>query len=363
MHTVVSLLSDIGRRSQHEKKSCFLFKANGHCVFSGCGVVCHLTIPCEQTSEDLTVRVEYEGRLNHKKEEKQARHICGSAREQMVKTLSHYTPTYVRHQAMAAMPPDVFVSGNRDGVGASGHVLQKIASEAKKSLRFDGNHLQSLLLLREQLRNEDNSSHVVKGYIQHISIVPFTVIAFNEASVRLYHDLCADSVVHCDATGTIVANVTPPVGSSLANEEEKRLLYYCLVVPHPRKGEPPLAVAEMVSAEHSALAISTFIARFRRAESLIYNYKQIIPRTVVIDRSLVLLIAFLKEYNNETVKDFINRAFKLVTKQEDTKGMLCQAKVNPHACTSHVMKDAKQLCSRYVTKRECDVLYTLAKLF
>ena len=55
----------------------------------------------------------------------------------MVKTLSHYTPTYVRHQAMSAMPPDVFVSGNRDGVGASGHVLQKIASEAKKSLRFD----------------------------------------------------------------------------------------------------------------------------------------------------------------------------------------------------------------------------------
>ena len=53
---------------------------------------------------------------------------------------------------MAAMPPEVFVSGNRDRAGASDHALQKITSEVEKSLRYDGNHLQSLLLLPEQLR-------------------------------------------------------------------------------------------------------------------------------------------------------------------------------------------------------------------
>ena len=181
------------------------------------------------------------------------------------------------------------------------------------------------------------TSTSVKGYIQHISIVPFSVIAFTEAGVRLYHmhDLCKEGVLHCDATGTIVANIRSPM--ALAGEEEKRLLYYCLVVPHPRKGQPPLAVAEMVAAEHSALAIGHFIARFRRAESLLYNYKPICPRYVVIDRSLVLLIAFLKEM---TVKSFISRSFRVVTGKATEDDLQL---TTPHACASHVMK---QLCKR-----------------
>ena len=64
---------------------------------------------------------------------------------------------------------------------------------------------------------------------------------------------------------------------------------------------------------------------------MIFNYKQITPRTMVIDRSLVLLIAFLKEYSIETVRDSITNHISLSqSKRACTKGINCQTnfKVN-----------------------------------
>ena len=62
-----------------------------------------------------------------------------------------------------------------------------------------------------------------------ISTSPFYVIAFNEGSVRLYHDLANESVIHCDSTGTIEVNCKAP--SMCATEgENKRMLYYAIVI-------------------------------------------------------------------------------------------------------------------------------------
>ena len=192
-------------------------------------------------------------------------------------------------------------------------------------------------MLKHQLMQEEQSTCDVPGYIQQITATPFQVIAFNEGGVRLYHDLCEKNVIHCDSTGTVVANCTKPA-MCYVQEDTKRLLYYAIVVPSPKKKESPLAVAEMVSSEHSSLAIANFIARFRRAEKLLFNYKASMPMVVVIDRSLALLIAFLKEYNNETIMDFINRSFNEIRGDEvNTPGK----KIIPHACLSHVMKDAR----------------------
>ena len=59
------------------------------------------------------------------------------------------------------------------------------------------------------------------------------------------------------------------------------------------------------------------------------------PSVVVIDRSLALLIAFLKEYTNETIIDFMVHSFSEETASSQGE------KITPHACLSHVMKDAK----------------------
>ena len=162
------------------------------------------------------------------------------------------------------------------------------------------------------------------------------MLAFNEGAVRLYHDIGHESVIHCDSTRTIVANCKSPTMCSLEGST-KKMLYYCIVIPSPKKKESPLAISEMISTEHSALAVGKFMARFRRAEKLLYGYQPVNPKIVVIDRSLVLLIAFLKEFNHESVIAFLSRTY------DQVKGKaLDSTKIVPHACLSHVMKDAKQ---------------------
>ena len=155
------------------------------------------------------------------------------------------------------------------------------------------------------------------------------MLAFNEGGVRLYHDIGHESVIHCDSTGTIVANCKSPTTCSLEGST-KKMLYYCIVIPSPKKKEYPLALSEMISTKHSALAIGNFMARFRRAGKLLYDYRPANPKIIV------------KEFNHESVIAFLSRTY------DQVKGKaLDSTKIVPHACLSHVMKDAKQaiVCS------------------
>ena len=326
-------------KKSFKKKSDLYFKAHAYCMFNKCDVTCNVSIKLNEImkkSSEIQVDVQYDGVIEHTG--KKARHIKGDSRELTAQLLTKYSPSYIRHQGLSLMPAEVFASGNRDGIGATKSVLQKVSSEIKDALRLDDDVIKSLLVLKHQLNKEEsNSCDIVPGYIQQINASPFKVVAFNEGGVRIYHDLCDHNVIHCDSTGTIVANCQTPAMCSVEGKN-KRLLYYAIVVKSPNRKQSPLAIAEMVSAEHSSLAIANFIARLRRAEKLLFNYKPSMPLVVVIDRSLALLIAFLKEYNNETIMDFTRRSFKEVSGETaSTQG----EKIIPHACLSHVMKDAK----------------------
>jgi hypothetical protein len=117
---------------------------------------------------------------------------------------------------------------------------------------------------------------------------------WNENQVRLWHGRCKNDISYLDATGTLVAN-----------HGGKRVLYYALVIRHPVEGEPSLPVAEMVTSDQSAGNIRAFIERFRRDESRLYNDHMSMPRQVNTDYSRAILLAVLKEFNNETMVDFL----------------------------------------------------------
>ena len=122
-----------------------------------------------------------------------------------------------------------------------------------------------------------------------------------------------------------------PTGSS------RTLLYYSLVVKHPVLKRPPVAVAELLSTEHTIMAISHFLEVVRRAEGLLYS-SLVKPRVVVIDRSVVLLTSFLKVFNSETVSEYLHRCFKVVFACGSEKDL---KKLFVLACVSHIMKNAK----------------------
>ena len=127
-----------------------------------------------------------------------------------------------------------------------------------------------------------------------------------EDQIRLWNHRCGDDISYLDATGTIVAN-----------HNGKRVLYYGLVVRH-LNGDPSVPVAEMITNDHSSGNIGSFIKRFRRDESRIYNGRLTSPRQVNIDYSRAILLAVLKEFNNETLETFFQRAYRILN-QKGTK--------------------------------------------
>ena len=58
------------------------------------------------------------------------------------------------------------------------------------------------------------------------SVIPLTVMYWNEATVRLFHDLADHDIISWDATGKIVR-------SSLT---EMKLFYHEITARHPKKG-------------------------------------------------------------------------------------------------------------------------------
>lgn len=199
-----------------------------------------------------------------------------------------------------------------------------------------------LMMLREKLIEEEKRKCIslqkfaLPGYLQRISAYPFHVICFTETGLNIWHNIANKTTVFCDATGSITSlkAKTLPTGSS------RVVLYYSLVVKHTASKCPPVAVAEFISSEHSALAVTHFLDVFRRAEGLIYGSNMLVkPRVVVIDRSQVLLISFLKVFNSESVSEYLHRCFRVVNNccetDQDTEKMFVLS------CVSHVMKNAK----------------------
>ena len=131
---------------------------------------------------------------------------------------------------------------------------------------------------------------------------------WTEDQVRLSHELAGKDVSYIDATGTIVRN-----------HNDKRVLYYAVVLRHPVQGNPPLPVAEMVTNDHTAPNIRTFLERFKRNEAKIFNGRQAMPRQVNTDYSKAIILAVLREFNNESLEAFLARAFPLLTKDAEMK--------------------------------------------
>jgi hypothetical protein len=223
-------------------------------------------------------------------------------------------------------------SGKRDKVGSSCEVFRKISSEANREQLPHKDLVPSLMILDEEIQKATGQEKVITGYIQRLIAKPFSVSLFTEEGVRIYHHVASTQTLYLDATGTVVS-------LRGTDYQTKTCLYYALVVDHPVKGQSPVAVAELISTEHSVIAISHFLDDFRRHEGILYGYKNAVsPKHIVIDRSLVLLMSFLKVYNYETLQDYLNRCFRILydcASKDDIN------KIFIFACISHVMKSAK----------------------
>ena len=341
------------KQVQSRKQFSSIFRADAYCTFSSCPVTARLSITKQNIHADsVIVEVMFTGSTQHITGETKARHISLSVRNDIQQhfQMTHTAPSKEYHQRLIALSSEQYASGNRNGVGCSSSVIRKISSEARLAMQCDKDLIMSLLILQTEFLMESVSSNKsVKGFIQHINVAPFSVICYNEASVRLYHEIAKSSPLFCDATGTIVA-LPKKIG------KQPTVYYYAIVLKHSVDGKAPIAVAELITEDHTVLSISFFLQSFRRAKSLLYGACNLInPGQVIIDRSQVLLISFLQVYCMESIGDYLHRAFRIVSGSGKPKDFL---KILPHACTSHVMNSVKK-----DTKKWCVSLYYKYKYY
>ena len=138
----------------------------------------------------------------------------------------------------------------RDHIGSSLSVIQKISSEANLDKQLHPDLLTSLKCLHRVMK--DSHPGKLAGYIQRIEAEPFGVMCFTEEGVRLYHHLAKRQCIFFDATGTVVS-------LTKTDYEGRTVLYYSLVLQHPAAKQPPVAVAEYITSDHSALSILHFL--------------------------------------------------------------------------------------------------------
>ena len=145
---------------------------------------------------------------------------------------------------------------NYDATGKSKKVFKKIKAEADAESLLSPNITLGILQLHDRLADEINNEGILKGALQIIQFRPFCVVAFTEASVRLYDAIVSypDCVLSWDATGGVVKN-----------SSSKQCLYYELTMSHPNiiNEDSLVPLTFMLSESQTLFTITQWLSTFR----------------------------------------------------------------------------------------------------
>ena len=223
--------------------------------------------------------------------------------------------------------------------------MKGIKTAAKSKYQSDNNLTKSLSDLSIAIAREDEDraiklQHTWRkffGYIQMCNMSPeINIVLFNEASVRIYHELSKQDIIYIDATGNLFSN----------EKTYNRLLYYAIVIRNPYPQNSPIPVVEYISSQHTAQSIGLMIRKLKERERAIFP-KGVTPALVMSDFSMAIINASLREFNNESLGDYFERGFRIVT----GKATKAEAeKTIHHVCSAHMMqlikRHAKDLCEK-----------------
>ena len=169
----------------------------------------------------------------------------------------------------------------------------------------------------------DNSSKILKGYIQQLNKETFGMYMFTEKGIKiksllkyntifnskrlnsnvfilgikiLKHHLKSENLsLYIDATGGVVKKPSKMKG---------KFFYYAIVLPGAGRGRPSLPVAEMLSNGHTVPDVSGFLRKW------LYNVKKfskLLPYKVETDFSYVFIHSVLNVMNTESLDEYLLR--------------------------------------------------------
>ncbi|CAB4412329.1 unnamed protein product [Rhizophagus irregularis] len=223
-------------------------------------------------------------------------------------------------------------TGNRQGV-PSANSARTINSSKKVNKQLGYNLCERLhaAVLDINKREKDEffktngskstAKRQIWGFIQEpIQTQPLSITIFNEAAIVYYHyHVHENPGIFLDYTGQLVKPV-PYYLTKVNNtaDDYKRILNAFFTMPSLGKGSdaPPVDVFELVTNDLSASNLHHYLHVYRQKELQLFNFNSV-PYLINTDCARNLLVAVLKEYNNETAEQYFNRIYNtLITNKE-----------------------------------------------
>jgi hypothetical protein len=261
----------------------------------------------------------------------------------------------VYYATLGNMRQDVLDAGNLTECQTPS-VLRKISSEAHKAEDLHRDGLIDVMITQQVLADIDIESHTVKGYIQQISVVPFTVTMYSEAQLCLLGKLQKKGRVnvHIDATGSVCAKMKSIVS-------DKRMLYYAAVVAD-EKGSPPVPITGMVSNSHDVPTITNWLMRTIHSTTAIHGHKIRTGLAIVIDFSWAEIQACLQAWNTMSLGQYLNKCYAVVHFKSTTAAIKQLSTV--HICAAHMIKSVRDNMSEGVKDKALMqfFMFTFARL-
>ncbi|CAF1488393.1 unnamed protein product, partial [Adineta steineri] len=234
-------------------------------------------------------------------------------------------------------------ANNYDNSGKSRSIIRKIKSESVIESLLAQDVDQSVYKLCKQYQGEVNIDGKVKGAIQQISKYPCQIIVYTESSIRLFDRLIRlkNAVLSWDATGGVLQE----------KSDSPRLLYYelSMTLPGLVTEDTIVPITFMISDAHALINVIHWMQRFKFSHSQIFVGKPFPrPRVVLSDRAQVFLLAALQIWNDESMHEFLHRAYRIVTdKATDYDLQLTVI----HACLAHVLIDTRKTINKFIDKQ------------
>ena len=229
-------------------------------------------------------------------------------------------------------------AGIRTTAGVTHGTMRGIKAESQKKHQSDSHLAKSLCELEASIKSEDEQNAIKLGhtwrkffgYIQLCNVTPELNIAlFNEASVRIFHELAKQDIIYIDATGKLFADLP----------NHPRLLYYAMVLRNLFNLNAPIPISELISSRHTADSIGLMIRKVKERENQVFKSKNVLPALVMSDFSMAIIIACLREFNNETYEEFLERGYGIVTGTASESDL---AKSIHHVCSAHMLQIVKR---------------------
>ena len=328
------------KKENSRKSTGPLLKAYAKCKHSGCTEYIFMMHNWPEQDKSVEVFVERAGPVAHPLGQKRKRHMRGAIRKKYLQKLQVDKPSVLHYKLLGEMKEEVLDAGNLSHP-QSIDVLKKVSSEGRRAEDLHRDPLLELIVERNIYKDEDDESHEILGYIQHLSIFPFTVQLFTEKQIDLCIELLSKGkcILNLDATGSIISNVIP--------EEKKRIYYYALVTGGNHNKSVTVPVAEMISNDHTVPSILHFLNKFKHALTK-RKGKVANPKRIETDYSFPMINSVLLCFNNESIGKYLCRAWNVLNFTY-TKKQLSSFTVL-HLCASHMIKNFRNNISKIVIK-------------